>query len=352
MKIGRKTRASGSFLALALGCVATAAICVGCFSAAPPAGTATPTTGTPGSAKPTADSAETETINVEGSSTVFLIAQSMANEFEKKTNHKVSVGRSGTTGGYKKFVVRQSDIWSASRPIVEKEVAELKEKGISWLELEVGIDGLSIAVNPKNDWCDELTIAQLRAMWSPDNSVNKWSEINPAWPDQNIEFFGADTESGTFEYFTEVVVGKKGKSRVKYQAASDDNVLIAGVAGSKFSLGYIPFGYCVGNKDKVKVIKISPTVEAGETRAPAVEPTTETILSGEYKPLARPLFIYVNLEATKRPEVVEFLKFFISEESQPLVTKRGFVRIPDERLKEMQAKLEAALKPAETASAN
>jgi phosphate transport system substrate-binding protein len=289
-------------------------------------------------------SAASTPINIEGSSTVFLISQAMANEFEKSTSHKVSVSRSGTSGGYKKFVLRQSDLWNASRPIAEKEKTELKEKGIDWLELEVGIDGLSIAVNPKNDWCKELTIGQLRKLWAPDSTFNKWSDVNPEWPDQTIEFFGADTDSGTFEYFTEVVVGKKGSSRTNYQAASDDNVLIRGVAGSKYSLGYIPFGYCVQSKDSVKVIKVSPTIDG--PAEPAVEPTVETILSGEYKPLARPLFVYANTETLKRPEVVEFLRFTVSEASQPLVAKRGFVRLPDERRKEMETRLEAALKQA------
>ena len=288
----------------------------------------------------------TSTINIEGSSTVFLISQAMANEFEKefvKLKYKVSVGRSGTSGGYKKFVIRQCDLWNASRPIAEKEKTELKEKGIEWLELEVGIDGLSIAIHPKNDWCTELTVGQLRKLWAPDSTVAKWSDLKPEWPDKPIELFGADTDSGTFEYFTEVVVGKKGSSRVKYNQASDDNVLIQGVAGNEYSLGYIPYGYCMENKSKVKIIKISPAIEESDT-APAVEPTTETILSGEYKPLARPLFVYANKETLKRPEIVDFLKFTVSERSQPLVAKRGFVRMPEKRRLEMEARLEQALK--------
>ena len=289
------------------------------------------------------DDGNLATVNVEGSSTVFLISQAMANEFEKKSSYKVSVGRSGTGGGYKKFVLRQCDLWNASRPIAEKEKAELKEKGIEWLELEVGIDGLSIAVHPENDWCTELTVAQLRKIWEPESTINKWSDLDPKWPDQPMELYGADTDSGTFEYFTEVIVGKKNSSRTKYQAASDDNVLIQGVAGSKYALGYIPYGYCVENDKKIKVIKISPTVDPNETAAPAVMPTVETILSGEYKPLARPLYVYANVETLKRPEIAAFLKFTVSEESQPLVAKRGFVRIPDAKRKEMEDRLTAAL---------
>lgn len=298
-----------------------------------------------GCLRPAADVAVTP-INLEGSSTVYLITQALAVEYEKKMpNHKVTVGRSGTGGGYKKFALRQCDIWDASRPIADKEKAELKEKGIEWLELDVGIDGLSIAVNPENDWCTELTVGQLRKLWEPDSKITKWSDLNPQWPDQPLELYGADTDSGTFEYFTEVIVGKKNSSRTDYQPASDDNVLIQGVSGSKYSLGYIPYGYCVENKQKVKVIKVSPSIEE-ENPAPAVAPTEETILSGEYKPLARPLFVYANREAMKRPEVTSFLRFVVSKESQPLVSMRGFVQIPEERRAEMEKRLDEALKPA------
>ena len=288
---------------------------------------------------------------MEGSSTVYLISQAMAVEFEKSTKHKVSVGRSGTGGGYKKFALRQSDIWNASRPIAEKEVTELKAKGIDWLELTVAIDGLSIAVHPENNWCPGLSVADLKKLWQPESKIAKWSDLNPQWPDQPIQLFGADSDSGTFEYFTEVIVGKKGSTRTDYTPASDDNILISGVAGNKFALGYIPFGYCVENKDKIKVIGVSPTQDAAETAAPLVLPTVETILSGEYAPLSRPLFVYANQDAMKRTEVADFLKFFISEAAQPLVAKRGFVRMKDETRHAMTERLDAALKPAEAAEA-
>lgn len=326
-----------------------AVIGMGCVkSATPPTGA---TGGTNGSSHGTAKTGHAEAgaslINVEGSSTVYLISQAMAVEFEKSTNHKVSVGRNGTGGGYKKFALRQCDLWNASRPIAETEVAELKEKGIEWLELTVAIDGLSIAVHPENDWCTGLTVADLKKLWEPDSKIAKWSDLNPQWPDQAVKLFGADTDSGTFEYFTEVIVQKKKASRTDYEAAADDNILIQGVAGNKYALGYIPFGYCVENKDKVKVIGISPTKDASETAAPFVVPTNETILSGEYTPLSRPLFVYANKDALKRPEVVEFLKYSVSEAAQPLVTKRGFVRVTEQTRKDMEDRLAAALKPAE-----
>lgn len=331
-----KSRSFAFGLALGIG----AMIGCGCISSTPPAENSSGSTG-----NTTGSSGNLTTVNIEGSSTVYLISQAMANEFEKNSEHKVSVSRSGTGGGYKKFLLRQSDLWNASRPVAETERAELKEKGIELLELEVGIDGISVAVHPQNDWCTEMTVGQLRKLWAPDSPINKWNQINPDWPDQPIVLFGADTDSGTFEYFTEVIVGTKNSSRTQYQAATDDNVLIRGVAGSKYSLGYIPFGYCVGNADKVKVIKISPGIDEADP-APAVQPTIETILSGEYTPLARPLYVYANVETLKRPEIAAFLKFTVSPESQPLVSKRGFVQMPEEKRKEMEARLEDALKSA------
>lgn len=315
----------------------------GCVKSAPPAATGT---GSPTAASNASPEATASLINAEGSSTVYLISQAFAVEFEKQTKHKVSVGRSGTGGGYKKFALRQSELWNASRPIAEKEIAELKEKGIEWLELTVGIDGLSIAVHPENDWCTGLSVADLKRIWEPESKVSKWSDLNPNWPEQAIQLYGADSDSGTFEYFTEVIVGKKGATNTNYTPASDDNILVQGVAGNKYALGYIPYGYCIENTDKIKVIGVSPSKEPGETAAQFVQPTVETILSGEYAPLSRPLFVYTNKEALKRSEVVEFLKFSISEAAQPLVAKRGFVRMSEATRKEMEARLEAALMPA------
>ena len=327
-------------------CLLSLGMVGGCIQSAPTPKPAQPgITGLGDPKSPNGAPAAEALINAEGSSTVYLISQAFAVEFEKTTKHKVSVGRSGTGGGYKKFALRQSDIWNASRPIAEKEIAELKEKGIEWLELTVGIDGLSIAVHPENDWCPGLSVADLKKLWQPDSKIAKWSDLNPQWPDQPIQLFGADSDSGTFEYFTEVIVGKKGSTRTDYTPASDDNILIQGVSGNKYALGYIPHGYCEENKDRVKVIGVSPTKDAAETAAPFVMPTTETILSGEYAPLSRPLFEYANKEALKRPEVAEFLKFSISATAQPLVAKRGFVRMTDATRQEMEERLAAALKP-------
>jgi len=282
-------------------------------------------------------------INIDGSSTVYPISQAMAVEFEKKSSQKVSVGRSGTGSGYKKFALRQIDLWNASRPVAEKEAAECKEKGIEWLELTIAMDGLSIAINPANDWCKEITVAQLSKLWEPESKVQKWSDLNSDWPDQKIDLFGADTDSGTFEYFTEVIVGKKGASRTDYNYNADDNILVNGIATNKYSLGYIPFGYCVENSDRVKVIGVSPTKDTDQTPAPAVVPTLETILSGEYSPLSRPLFVYVNRETLQRSEIQEYLKFVVSSESQPLINKRGFVKVKEELRQQMESRLTEAI---------
>jgi len=284
------------------------------------------------------------TISAEGSSTVYPICQAMGIEFEKKTNHKVSVGRSGTGGGYKAFAIRQADIWNASRPIDEKEAAELKKKDIDWLELNIAVDGIVIAVSLENNWCSQLTCAQLKRIWEPDSKVEKWSDLDPAWPAEPIVLFGADTESGTFEYFTEVINGKKKATNTKYTPAADDNVLVAGIAANKYALGYIPFGYYVDATDKVKPVSVSQTKELEQTPAEFVKPTVESILGGEYAPLARPLFMYVNTSVlNSRPEVTEFLKYAVSEESQHLIEKRGFVRNSEKVRQETQAKLAAAL---------
>ena len=285
-----------------------------------------------------------ETVTAEGSSTVYPICQLFAVEFEKTSHHKVSVGRQGTGGGYKKFVNRQADIWNASRPIDLKDVDELKSKGIDWLEFAIAVDGIVIAVHPQNTWCSDLTCAQLKRIWEPESQVQTWKDLDPTWPAEPILLFGADTDSGTFEYFTEVINGKKKASNTNYTPASDDNILVTGIAANKFALGYIPYGYYVENTEKLKALNISPTKEATETPAPFVTPTEDTILSQAYAPLSRPLFMYVNKGALlERHEVAEFLAYAVSEAAQPLIQHRGFVRVKDEVRQQMQKKLEAVL---------
>ncbi len=286
---------------------------------------------------------ESATISAEGSSTVYPICQSFAVEFEKKTKNTVSIGMQGTGGGYKKFVNRQADIWNASRGIDPKEEKELAEKGIEWLELNIAVDGIVIAVNPKNDWCSNITCEQLKQIWEPDSRVKTWSDLDPSWPAQPILLYGADSDSGTFEYFTEVINEKKKATNTNYTPAANDNVLVQGIAANKTALGYIPFGYYIENTEKLKALSVADKTKSGETQKPFVEPTEEAILSGEYAPLARPLYMYVNKNSLKRPEVAAFLKFAVSKESQHLIGKRGFVKVKEEDRLKAVGKLEEAL---------
>ncbi len=279
-------------------------------------------------------------ITVDGSSTVAPITSLIAEEFgDKHADVRVPVGISGTSGGFKQFVRGELDICDASRAISESEIAELKKNNIEWLELQVAIDGLSVCVNPKNDWCQSMTLGQLKALWEPDSKIKKWNEIDPTWPDREIKLFGADTDSGTFEYFTEAVVGKKKASRADYQQNSEDNVLVQGVAQDEAALGYFGFTYYITNQDKLKVLAISKTDNAAE----AVAPDLESIRSGKYAPLSRPLFIYVSQKALERPVVGEFLRFYLSDAGQKLVAEAKAVQMSDEQLKVARERLEAAL---------
>jgi len=287
--------------------------------------------------------AESATISAEGSSTVYPICQSFAVEFEKRSKHTVSIGMQGTGGGYKKFVNRQADIWNASRGIDPKEVKELAEKGIEWLELNIAVDGIVIAVNPKNTWCSNITCEQLKQIWEPESKVKTWSDLDPSWPAQPILLYGADSDSGTFEYFTEVINEKKKATNTNYTPAANDNVLVQGIAANKTALGYIPFGYFTENTEKLKALGVADKTKSGEAQKPFVEPTEEAILSGEYAPLARPLYMYVNKSSLKRPEVAGFLRFAVSKESQSLIGKRGFVKVKEEDRLKAAGKLEEAI---------
>ena len=204
---------------------------------------------------------------------------------------------SGTGGGFKKFSAGEIDICDASRTIKDEEQKTCEANGIKYVELEIAFDGLSVVVNPENDWCDCLTVEQLKAIWQPESAVSKWSDLNPAWPDEKIELFGPGTDSGTFDYFTEAIVGTAKSSRADYTPSEDDNMLVTGVEGSKYALGYFGYAYYVENKDRLKLLGVDP----GDGKC--VQPSEETVRTNEYKPLSRPLFIYVNKTSLKRPEI-------------------------------------------------
>jgi phosphate transport system substrate-binding protein len=279
------------------------------------------------------------TISIDGSSTVYPISQAVAERYKASNpNIDISVGFAGTGGGFKKFVVNEIDICDASRPIKSQEKELCEKNGIEYLELQVAVDGLTVVINKQNDWCECLSVADLKKLWEPNSQVSKWSDLNPAWPDHKIELYGADTDSGTFEYFTEAIVGKSKESRTDYTPAANDNILVQGVAEEKYALGYFGFGYYVENTDRLKAVAIRAKDDGD-----CVAPSPESVDNGTYVPLARPLFIYVNKKALARPEVVAFLQMYLGEAGQKLVSERKFLPMKAEDQKAMQERLAAAL---------
>jgi len=326
--------------------VAGLSLQLGCETktAAPVGGTQVPAVTTPGASDVVSPAAEpaklSGAINIDGSSTVAPITSIVAEDFgNAHPDIEVPVGTSGTSGGFKKFVIGTLDICNASRPISESEKAALVKNNIEWVEIQIAIDGLSVCVNPKNDWCKSLTVAQLKALWEPDSKITRWNQIDPSWPDRAIKLFGADTDSGTFDYFTEVIMGKKGAIRSDYQQNTEDNLLVQGVAADEEALGYFGYTYYTTNQERVRVVPISNT----ENVADAVTPDLDTIRSGKYAPLSRPLFIYVTKKAASKPHVAEFLKFYLSDAGQKLVVEAKAVQMSDDQLKVARERLQAAL---------
>lgn len=270
----------------------------------------------------------TGTIKVDGSSTVFPITEAVAEEFRSvQPKVKVTIGVSGTGGGFKKFSRGETNLSNASRPIKGKEKAACLENNISYLELEVAYDGLAVLVHPENDWVDNFTLEELKKIWEPaaQDKIMKWNQIRPEWPNEEIHLFGPGVASGTYDYFTEAVVGKSGSSRGDFTASEDDHVLVQGIAGDKFSLGFFGLAYYTENKDKLKLIGVNNGEEV-------VKPTIETVSNGSYKPLSRPLFIYVNSTSVKQPEVIDFVNYYIDNAGE-LSKDVGYIPLPAEKYK-------------------
>ncbi len=264
----------------------------------------------------------TGTIEIDGSSTVFPVTEAVAEEFRKlHPRVQVNVGVSGTGGGFKRFTAGETDISNASRPIRDSESDDAEANGLEYYQLRVGIDGLSVMVNPNNDFVDCLTVGELKAIWEPGSTVDNWSQVRSGFPNQRIRLYGPGTDSGTFDYFTEEIVGEVQAARSDFVASEDDNVLVVGINGDKVALGFFGYAYYAENADKLKLVAI----DDGEG---CVTPTPETIESGAYKPLSRSLFIYVSAEAYKRPEVAAFVDFYI-EHAAALVTEVGYVRLSE-----------------------
>lgn len=268
------------------------------------------------------------TIKVDGSSTVFPVTEAVAEEFRtEQPKVKVTIGVSGTGGGFKKFSRGETNLSNASRPIKDKEKKACAENNINYLELEVAYDGLAVLVNPANDWVDNFTVEELKKIWEPaaQGKIMKWNQIRPEWPNEEIHLFGPGVASGTYDYFTEAIVGKSGSSRGDFTASEDDHVLVQGIAGDKYSLGFFGLAYYAENKDKLTLIGVHNGEEV-------VKPTLETVSNGTYRPLSRPLFIYVNSTSVKSPEVVEFVNFYI-ENAGELSKDVGYIPLPTENYK-------------------
>ena len=269
--------------------------------------------------------AHAQTVKIDGSSTVFPITEAIAEDFQKakKGKIRVTVGISGTGGGFKKFCRGETDISDASRPILKKEMDDCRAAGVQYIELPVAYDALTVVIHPDNKWAQTLTVAELRKMWEPaaQGKVKTWKQVNPAWPDQALKLFGPGADSGTFDYFTEAVNGKAKSSRGDFTASEDDNVLVQGVSRDVNALGYFGFAYYVENKDKLRAARIADKAGQG------VGPSFETVINGTYQPLARPIFIYINSKSLERPEVREFVEFYMNN-AEVLVREVKYVPLP------------------------
>ncbi len=260
----------------------------------------------------------TGAIEIDGSSTVYPITEAVAEEFSKvHPEVRVNVGVSGTGGGFKRFVVGETDISDASRPIRDAEAQSAADNGIEYVEIRVGTDGLSVVVNRENDFADCLSVSDLKRIWEPGSTVNVWNHVNMFFPGRPLNLYGPDTDSGTFDYFTEEIVGEAQASRADYTASADDNVLVQGISGDRNALGYFGYAYYQENANKLKAIAI----DGGNG---CVAPTPETIESGEYTPLARPMFIYVSKKSLERPEVLAFVEFYM-EHGRALTREVGYI---------------------------
>jgi phosphate transport system substrate-binding protein len=266
-------------------------------------------------------------VAIDGSSTVYPVTEAVAEEYQIATRGsvRVTVGISGTGGGFKKFARGEIDITNASRPILHQEMAACKKNGIKYIELPVCFDALTVAVHPENDWVDTITVEELKKIWEPaaEGKITRWSQVRKGWPDEEIILYGAGTDSGTFDYFTEAIVGEAKASRGDFTASEDDNTLVQGIEGNKYALGYLPFAYYESNKNRLKALKI----DQGDGNG--VLPTVENVINGSYAPLARPLFIYVSEKSVQRPEVEKIVEFYLAN-APALATEVNYIPLPDD----------------------
>ena len=267
-------------------------------------------------------------IKVDGSSTVFPVSEAVAEEFlTASPGVRVTVGVSGTGGGFEKFFAREIDINNSSRRIKTSEIAQAEANDFKYVEIPVALDGLSIVVNPNNDWIDSLTVDDLRRIWQPGSTVNSWSDIREGWPDIPLRLYGPGTDSGTFEYFTEAIVGEMGSARPDYTASEDDNVLVQGISGDVNALGFFGYAYYQASQDKLKLIPVN-------NGSGPVLPEFSTISDGSYNPLTRKIFIYVSLESLQRQEVKDFVNFYLNNAAY-LSDEVGYVPLDESEYQEL-----------------
>ncbi len=273
-----------------------------------------------------AQAAQAQVIKIDGSSTVYPITEAVAEEFQKakKNAVKVTVGISGTGGGFKKFCRDELDISDASRPITAKEMEDCKAAGVQYIEMPVAFDALTIVINPKNTFLKQATVAEMKTLWEPaaQGKIMKWNQVNPAWPDAPVKLFGAGADSGTFEYFTEAMVGKAKSSRGDYTASEDDNVLVQGVSRDVNAIGYFGYAYYAENTGKLKALAV-----VNPKTGKAVEPSAANVENGTYAPLSRPIFIYVKAKSLDKPEVKEFVEFYMKNGAK-LTKEVKYVPLP------------------------
>ena len=273
-------------------------------------------------------------IVVDGSSTVFPLTSAAAELFQQENpGVQVSVGQSGTGGGFEKFCAGETDISDASRQIEEDEIAACEQNGVTQDEFSIANDGLTVVVNADNDWVTCLTVDQLKAIWEPDSKVNNWTQVDPSFPDEPLTLAGPGTDSGTFDYFTDAINGEEGASRTDYQASEDDNVIVQAVQGSPGALGYLGYTYYEQNADTLKALEV-------DNGSGCVAPTPETVQDGSYAPLGRQLYIYPSAEALERPEVKAFVSFYI-ENIDKIVEAAGFIGLNDEQKATLQDQFDA-----------
>ncbi len=267
-------------------------------------------------------------IAIDGSSTVYPITEAVAEDFQEGHKTRVTIGVSGTGGGFKKFCTGETALTGASRPVKSSEIEACKAKGVEFIELPVAYDGLAVVVNPGNDWVDGMTVAELKTLWAPEaqGKVTRWNQVRPSWPDQEIHLFGPGVDSGTYDYFTKAIVGKEHASRGDYTSSEDDNVLVQGVSTDKNALGFFGFAYYAENAKKLKLVGIDDGDDSNG--AGFIQPSPETVANGTYQPLSRPIFIYVNAAKAKDPAVKEFVEFYLKE-GRPLVKEVGYIPLPD-----------------------